>query len=388
MVNPPYLLFLGDAKDQLAAKTAWGLAEWCRKKCIGQLRLQPCYADCGLPDLTIAEAVRNGAKTFVIGASNRGGILPQRWITIIHEAIEAGMDVANGLHDRLADVDELVAAARRKDVRLLDVRHSTTSFPVASGQKRTGKRLLTVGTDCSCGKKYTALAIARDMAKRGIASDFRATGQTGILISGQGVSLDTVPADFTAGAAEWLSPDNDPSHWDIIEGQGSLYHPSYAGISLALLHGSQPDAIVVCHEPTRKTMRGVDFPVPQIGEVMEVTLALGSLTNPGIRCVGVTINTKPLDSLLSTEITEAYKKGLGVPVVHPTRDGTASIINFMMEEGLLYQTSATQAMQKGKVVEDGRLPLRVKTRQTGASPGRSAPGGEADEIGGEADIAA
>ena len=131
------------------------------------------------------------------------------------------------------------------------------TFATGKGTKRPGLRLLTVGTDCSVGKKYTALALEREMHARGLKADFRATGQTGILISGRGVAIDAVVADFISGAAEWLTPANEPDHWDVVEGQGSLFHPSFAGVTLGLLHGAQPDAFVVCHEPTRKTMRGV-----------------------------------------------------------------------------------------------------------------------------------
>ena len=125
--------------------------------------------------------------------------------------------------------------------------------------------LLTVGTDCSIGKMYTALALERSMRKRGLAADFRATGQTGILIANGGIPVDAVIADFISGAAELISPARNDGGWDLIEGQGSLFHASYAGVSLGLLHGSQPDALVMCHEPTRTHMRGLpDAPLPDI----------------------------------------------------------------------------------------------------------------------------
>ena len=125
------------------------------------------------------------------------------------------------------------------------------------------------------------------MRERGIDADFRATGQTGVFISGRGVAIDAVVADFISGAVEWIAPAADPRHWDLIEGQGSLYHPSFAGVSLGLLHGAQADAFVVCHEPTRTTMRGVQHPLPSIRQVIDLTIQLGSLTNPGIRPAGI-----------------------------------------------------------------------------------------------------
>ena len=143
------------------------------------------------------------------------------------------------------------------------MRHSDAAFPAASGRKRSGKRVLTVGTDCAQGKKYTALALAKNLQSRGVDASFRATGQTGIMISGEGIAVDAVIADFVAGAAEQLSPDNAPDHWDVIEGQGSLFHPAYAGVTLGLLHGSQPDAIVLCHDPSRRTIDEYpNFPIP------------------------------------------------------------------------------------------------------------------------------
>src|SRR5262249_26969628 len=140
--------------------------------------------------------------------------------------------------------------------RLVDVRVPPTNLPVGSGRKRTGMRLLTVGTDCAVGKKYSALAITRELQRRGLKGTFWATGATGIMIAGGGLPVDAAVCDFTAGAAEVLSPDNDADHWDVIEGQGSLFHPGYAGVTLGLLHGSQPDAIVVCHEAGRRTHAG------------------------------------------------------------------------------------------------------------------------------------
>jgi uncharacterized NAD-dependent epimerase/dehydratase family protein len=249
----PYLLFLGDVPDTLAAKTGLGIVDWRRDWCIGQHRLEGCAADAGLTDMTPEEAAGAGARTMIIGAVNAGGVLPDHWVASIVEALDAGMDVASGLHMRLADVPEIREAAERNGRHLRDVRHSEIRFDTGKG----GKRLLTVGTDCSCGKMYTSLALEKAMRERGMNADFRATGQTGILITGEGVPLDAVVADFISGAVEVVAPENDPDHWDLIEGQGSLFHPSFAGVTTGLIHGSQPDALVLCHEPTRTHMRGL-----------------------------------------------------------------------------------------------------------------------------------
>lgn len=238
------------------------------------------------------------------------------------------MDVAAGLHNRLADVPKLAATAERHGRRLHDVRHPTETFAVANGKKRSGKRLLAVGTDCSCGKMYTALALEKEMRARGMKADFRATGQTGILIAGEGVSVDAVVADFISGAVEAITPDNDPDHWDLIEGQGSLFHASFAGVSLGLLHGAQPDALVLCHEPTRTHMRGLpDYALPSLTDCLEANLAAARLTNPDVRFVGVAVNTSAMAADEAKAYLAGVEKEMGLPSVDPYRHGVAPIVD-------------------------------------------------------------
>ncbi|SDU25262.1 N-acetyltransferase DgcN [Stappia sp. ES.058] len=322
----PYLLFLGDVPDALAAKTGLGIVDWRRDWCIGQHRLDGCAADAGLTDMTPEEAAGAGARTMIIGAVNAGGVLPDHWVASIVAALEAGMDVASGLHMRLADVPEIRDAAARTGHHLRDVRHSEIRFDTGKGTKRTGKRLLAVGTDCSVGKKYAALALEHAMRERGHDADFRATGQTGVFISGRGVSLDAVVADFISGAAEWISPAAEPDHWDVIEGQGSLFHPSFAGVTLGLLHGSQPDAFVVCHEPTRTTMRGVETPLPTIRQVIDMTISCGQLTNPEIRCVGICVNTAALSEEDAKQCLADISGEYDLPATDPVRFGCENIV--------------------------------------------------------------
>ena len=325
-IAKPYLLFLGDVHDQLAAKTAMGVVDWRPEWCVGQMRLPGCKADTGLPDLSIAEAVAKGAKTMVVGVANAGGVLPDHWVKEIVAALETGLDVATGLHKRLNSIPVIAEAARKHGRKLHDVRFSDVNFTTGKGTKRSGLRLLTVGTDCSVGKKYTALAIDREMHKQGFSSDFRATGQTGVLISGRGLALDAVVADFISGAAEWISPENDPKHWDIVEGQGSLFHPSFAGVTLGLLHGAQPDAFVVCHEPTRSTMRGVKHPLPSIQQVIDRTILEGHLTNPKITCIGIAINTEHLSDDVARTYLKETGEAHGLPCVDPIRTGVEPIV--------------------------------------------------------------
>lgn len=326
-LKKPYLLFLGDAADPLAAKVAQGIKQWHSEYCAGQYRLSGCQADCGLSDMDITEASKAGAETLVIGVANRGGVISEEWLDVLLEALEAGMDLASGLHNRLNDIPVLVDCAKRVGRQLFDVRYPTQSFPVANGRKRTGKRLLTVGTDCSCGKMYTSLAIEKEMRSRDRNVDFRATGQTGILISGAGVSVDCVVSDFIAGAVEVLAPDNAADHWDIIEGQGSLFHPSFAGVTTGLIHGAQPDALVLCHEPTRTHMRGLpDYALPELKACMEANLATARLTNPDARFVGISVNTSQLEEAEANVILDKIETELGFPTVDPFRQGVGRIV--------------------------------------------------------------
>jgi uncharacterized NAD-dependent epimerase/dehydratase family protein len=324
----PYLLFIGDAPDQLAAKTAAGIAYWRPEACLGQLRLPGCRADLGLRDLAVPAAAAEGAKTLVVGVANRGGVIADAWIPPLLEALEHGMDLASGLHRRLGDVPALRDAAARLGRRLLDVRHPTQDFAVASGRRRAGKRLLTVGTDCSLGKMYTSLALEREMRGRGRKADFRATGQTGIFIAGEGVSVDAVVADFISGAVEALAPENEPDHWDLVEGQGSLFHPSYAGVSLGLLHGAQPTALVVCHEPNRPHMRGLpNFKVPSLRTCIDANLDAARLTSPEVRVVGISLNTSSLDASAAESVLRQTEDSFGVPAIDPVRGSTAPIVD-------------------------------------------------------------
>jgi len=322
MIQTPYLLFLGDAPDQLSVKVAQGIKDWRPDNAVGQLRMTGCKADVGLTDMTLAQAKAAGAKTLVIGVANRGGYISQAWKNVLIEALGMGYDLASGLHNLLSEEADLVAAAVEHGRTLHDVRIPTVDYPIASGVKRTGKRVLAVGTDCSVGKMYTALALDRAMQARGMKSTFRATGQTGILITGDGVPLDAVVADFMAGSIEYLTPDNDPDHWDVIEGQGSLFHVSYSGVTLALVHGGQPDALILCHEPTRPHMRGLpDYKVPQMSEIRDVALTLARVGNPACVVMGIAVNTQHMDDAAARAYLAQVEAEMGLPAVDPFRYG-------------------------------------------------------------------
>jgi uncharacterized NAD-dependent epimerase/dehydratase family protein len=319
----PYLLFLGDTIDPGYAKTAFGLRDWAPERCVGEYRLPEGTVSTGLQYMTPAEARDRGARAIVIGIANEGGVIAESWLAPLQEALEAGLDIISGMHVRLGDVPSLAHDAARLGRQLFDIRIPPTTIPIGTGRKRSGKRLLTIGTDCALGKKYTALALTRAFKERGLDVDFRATGQTGIMIAGGGIPMDAVVSDFEAGAAEMLSPDAAPDHWDVIEGQGSLLHPGYAAVSLGLLHGSQPDIIVACHEFGRTEMIGTaGYDVPPVEEAIDLSLRLGARTNPAIRCAGISLNTSHLDKAEALRLIGKEADRLGMPVADPMRGGT------------------------------------------------------------------
>ena len=328
MIKTPYLLFLGDAPDQLAAKVAQGIKDWRPGNAVGQYRMEGCRADVGLADMDLIEAREAGAETLVIGVANRGGVISQDWKKVLVMALEEGFDLASGLHNLLRDEPDLVAVAEATGRELHDVRVPDVKYPIANGVKRRGKRCLAVGTDCSVGKMYTSLAMDLEMKQRGLKSSFRATGQTGILITGNGVPLDAVVADFMAGSVEWLTPDNDDNHWDHIEGQGSLFHVSYSGVTMALIHGGQPDALILSHEPTRTHMRGLpDYQQPSLQELRDVALTLARVANPACQVVGISVNTQHMSEDEANAYLAGVEAEMGLPAVDPFRHGAARLVD-------------------------------------------------------------
>lgn len=325
-IRKPYLVFMGNVTSREEAKTGIGVREWAGESCVAQWRTGSTI-DLGLPDMSPAQAYAAGARTLLIGVSTVGGRLPPSWIPYLLEAIEAGLDIVSGSHERLTDSYILNQAALRSGRELHDVRHSKVAFTVATGRKRTGKRIMMVGTDCALGKKYTALAIAQAMQARGIKADFRATGQTGIMIAGGGVAIDAVVADYIAGAAEALSPDAEPDHWDVIEGQGALFHPAYAGVTLGLLHGSQPDVLILCHDPMRTVTHWYpDYTLPTVEEAIRAYLPHARRTNPDARFAGISLNTSSMTEYEARRYADSLKP-LGLPVCDPLRFGLDAVVD-------------------------------------------------------------
>jgi uncharacterized NAD-dependent epimerase/dehydratase family protein len=318
----PYVLFVGDITVARFAKTAFGLADWARERCVGECAITDDAVTTGLPRMSLAQAKERGAKSLVLGVAPIGGAISPAWIATLVAAMEHGLDLVSGMHTPLESIPALADAAAKTSRRLINVRQPPAGLSTGTGRRRSGMRLLTVGTDCALGKKYTALSLTREFKKRGVAADFRATGQTGIMIAGSGIPIDSVVADFIAGAAEVLSPDAAADHWDVVEGQGSVFHPLYSGVSLGLMHGTQPDVLVMCHEVERDRVLGLpDYATPSIAEAIELTVRLARRTNPGARCAGVSLNTYGLEDGKAREVLAQQSSALGLPVADPLRAG-------------------------------------------------------------------
>jgi len=332
-LRAPYLVFVGDQEEPSYAKTGYGLVDWRPELVAGQLRFGRNPVDLGVPDLDVDEAIAVGAQSLLIGVAPIGGVIPGDWWDIIVTAAESGLDIVSGLHGRLVDMPALASAAKGSGAALIDIRVAPENIPVGTGKKRSGRRVLMVGTDCAVGKKYSALSLTAALQESGANATFRATGQTGIMIAGEGIPIDAVVSDFVSGAAEILSPDNEPDHWDVIEGQGSLFHPGYAGVSLGLLHGSQPDAVVVCHEAGREVILGwPDYALPGVVECIELNVALGKRVNSAIRCVGVCVNTSALPAKDKEDYLRRLSDETGVPCVDPLIDGCAPIARILLAD--------------------------------------------------------
>ncbi|MBT5185689.1 MAG: DUF1611 domain-containing protein [Kordiimonadaceae bacterium] len=327
-LKAPYHLFLGCGDSELAIKTSRGIAQWNPDVCLGEVAGNSSPLTLGLPKLTIKEAADKGAKTFVLGLANAGGFVDPEWVPYIVEAIECGMDVASGLHRRLDEIPEIKRAAAKHNVKLHDVRHGCTDLKTGKGLKRSGKRILTVGTDCSVGKMYTTLAITNEMKERGFNVDFKATGQTGVLIAGSGICIDAVVADFISGGIEELCPDNDPDHWDVIEGQGSLFNPAFAGVSLGLLHGAQADILVMCMEAGRDHIKDLPhIPAPDLEDCINLNLKNASLTNANVKLGGISLNCRTITLEQGEKQRAEIEEKFGVPCFDPMITGVKSFVD-------------------------------------------------------------
>lgn len=282
---------------------------------------------------TLAEAMPHEPDTLLIGIAPVGGRLPDAWRAVLLEALDRGLDVWAGLHSFLADDPEVAARAQAKGRALVDLRRVPETLPVAAARVRevAAKVVLTVGSDCNVGKMTAAWEIARALEARGQRAAFVATGQTGILLSGRGLAVDRVISDFVGGAAEALVLDAAQDHdWVIVEGQGSIVHPGYAGVTLGLLLGALPSAMVLCHQPRRTEIRHGAIAIPPLTDLARRYEDALAPIRPG-RVVALALNTFDLDEESARRAVDAAARATGRPATDVVRFGAAPIVDALLK---------------------------------------------------------
>jgi uncharacterized NAD-dependent epimerase/dehydratase family protein len=286
----------------------------------------------GLPLVhSVDEALRYEPTTALVGVATAGGRFPPEWRPLLEACIRAGLDVENGLHEFLTDDGELSALAREHGVELRDLRMAPPGLSVPTGENLThgARSILTVGSDCAIGKMTVALELDREARARAIRSEFVPTGQTGIAIAGWGISVDAVVADFIAGAAEQLVLEGVRRGGEVlfVEGQGSLLHPAYSGVTLGLMHGCAPHAYVLCHKAGERFVdRDERFPIPALSELVALHERMSLLARPAT-VAAVALNTRDLDDDEARRAVAAAEEETGLPASDPVRFGAARLVD-------------------------------------------------------------
>jgi uncharacterized NAD-dependent epimerase/dehydratase family protein len=283
---------------------------------------------------TIEEALAFGPNTALVGVATQGGRFPPAWRELLKATIEAGLDVENGLHEFLSADGEMVELARRHGVELRDLRKPPPdlSVPTGGNLEVAGKIVLTVGSDCAIGKKTVAVELDREARARGLKSVFVPTGQTGIAIAGWGIAVDAVVSDFLAGAAEWLVVEGARRGGELlfVEGQGSLVHPAYSGVTLGLMHGSAPHAYVLCHMAGATEVEGYPgHPLPSLPELIELH-ERSSLPLRPARVAAIALNTRGLDEGEAKAAVAAVEAETGLPTDDPVRFGAGTLLDSVL----------------------------------------------------------
>ncbi len=290
----------------------------------------------GIPVVaTVNDALCHGPTTALVGVATQGGRFPPAWRALLRSCISKGLDVESGLHEYLGDDPELADLARRHGVELRDLRRppGDLSVPTGEGLEVAARIVLTVGSDCAIGKKTVALLLDREARSRGVASAFVPTGQTGIAIAGWGIAVDAVIADFVAGAAERLVVEGfTRGGTDVlfVEGQGSLVHPAYSGVTLGLLHGSFPHAFVLCHLAGSSEVEGYPgHPLPSLPELIELYEHVALRARPA-RVEAIALNTRDLDEDAARAAVAEAEQTTGLPVDDPVRFGAARLVDALL----------------------------------------------------------
>ena len=283
------------------------------------------------PDVPIVDGVANTPSfdALLIGIAPIGGGFEESWRPDVRAAIEQGADVISGLHYFLNDDAEFAALADENGVELRDLRDPPSDLTVASGtaHELDSEVVLTVGTDCSTGKMTTTLELVEAAREIGLDAGFVPTGQTGIMIAGDGIAIDRTISDFAAGATEQLVEEVAANHdYVFVEGQGSIIHPAYSAVTCGILHGAQPDRLVLCHEAGRDVIHGYEsFSIPDPGAIADLYLDLADSVAPAT-LLGGALNTKDLAPEEARQAIEAYGSTIDAPAVDPVRDGADRLI--------------------------------------------------------------
>lgn len=335
------LILTDGALDPFSAKTASCLLRYCPDEVVGLLDERNAGASAakafGLErEFPVVGRLRDALSlhptSLVIGVAPQGGHIKSEWREIIHEAIHLGLDIVSGMHAFLSEDIEISNAAARTGTRLWDVRKPPNHLPVAAARAKTtrGIRVLTMGVDCNLGKMVVSYELARSLRKQNVDAEFIATGQTGIMIRGKGIAIDRVISDFAAGAVEQLVIEESEREVIVIEGQGSLLHPGFSGVTLSLLHGSLPDGVIFCHHPGRKTIRHCDVPIAPLSVHIQLCQALCAPMHP-VNVLGIAINGFGLsDAEVEREI-ETVQIETGLPATDVVRFGAAPLVERVLD---------------------------------------------------------
>jgi uncharacterized NAD-dependent epimerase/dehydratase family protein len=338
-VSTRYLLLAeGSSGDPLYGKTMRGVLRYRREDVVAILdSTRVGETEDGVPVVgSIQQAVPLGPTTALVGVVTQGGYFPPAWMQLLRACVENGLDVENGLHVFLADDPELRALAEERGVELRDLRRPPEGLSTATGENLDvdATIVLTVGSDCAIGKMTVSCELDREARGRGIRSVFVPTGQTGMAIAGWGIAIDAVVADFVAGAAERLVVDGRDRGGELlwVEGQGSLLHPVYSGVTLGLYHGSVPHLLVLCHESGRTEIEGAGggpHPIPPLRELVELHERLALPARPA-RVAAVALNTRALGDEEARAAVTAAEEETGLPADDPVRFGAAKLVDAVL----------------------------------------------------------
>jgi uncharacterized NAD-dependent epimerase/dehydratase family protein len=282
----------------------------------------------------VEEGLAHGPNTALVGVATQGGRFPPAWRELLKESIRAGLDIENGLHEFLSEDPEMTALAREHGVELRDLRKPPPDLNVPTGDnlRVPAKIVLTVGSDCAIGKKTVAVELDRAARSRGLKSQFVPTGQTGVAIAGWGIAVDAVVSDFLAGAAEWLVVEGARRGGELlfVEGQGALLHPAYSGVTMGLLHGSTPHALVLCHKAGAEVVEGYpEHPLPSLTALVELHERASLPIRPA-RVAAIALNTSDLGDEEARAATAAAERETGLPADDPVRFGGDTLLDAVL----------------------------------------------------------